>query len=448
MAEPENRLAQLEAKVTELAEQNDRLMSLMRGESERPEPPEDRVQPSGEDGSAAVDRRMAMRRLGTAAAAAVGLVAANGAFRPAGAADGDNVVVGGDYSGTSTSFNYGGGSGSDAIGALQGNNSDGAGIYGSTLTGAGLRGFASGSGGIAVKGRTTSESATPMLGELDNASGAGGVAVKGSTNTELGTALFGEVANSQAGGIGVLGDATGSSSKRGYGVRGDSLSPIGGGAGVLGSNGAGGIGVFGVSAQSGGIGVYAEGGDSLEAPGTGLLAVSPYGTPLRLSGAAIAVPPTSGSWTAGSFLVKDGALWYCIAGGAGSASEWVRLSGAFVPLDSPARAYDSRDADGKLAKGETRDVDVAAALAEIPASASAVLLNATVANTVSSGFLTLYPQGAPVPSTASVNYTAAGQIVGNNATVGLNGGQLTARVDGGPSGNSIDFILDAYGYYA
>lgn len=422
MRESEDRLAELEAKVTELAEQNARLQRLVGGAPSAPSATTESPTPT--EGTVAVDRRAAIRRLGGAAAAAVGLVAANGAVRPtaAAAADGDNVVVGGSYSGTETAFSFAGGSGSETNAALQAINSTGAAFYGSTTSGVGFRGFASGVDGVAVKGRATAGGATSILGE---------------------------VVNGDDGGVGVLGEATGSSSaQRGYGVRGNSNSIFGNGAGVLGSNGAGGVGVFGLSAEEGGIGVYAEGGDSLSVPGTGVLAVSHFGSPLRLSSAAISVPPTIGSWSAGSFLVRNGALWYCIASGTGSASEWVRLSGAFVPLESPTRVYDSRDGDGKLDKGETRDIDIAAATAAIPASASAVLLNATVANTVSSGFLTLYPQGSPVPTTSSVNYTAAGQIVGNNATVGLTGGQITARVDGGSSSNSIDVILDAYGYYA
>lgn len=446
------RISALEQKVQQLAEQNEKLLHRMTDEGGGAGGADAPVELADE--VAAMDRRHMLRRLGTAAAATVGLVAANGAVNPARAADGDPLEVGGSHTGDSeTQISYD--SGDPGVAAFRGSGGSGAGLYGFAGSGVGVRGFASGTGGIAVLARSRFSATTAMHGLLD-----GSVA---------GTAVHGEVDNEDEGGTGVLGEATGGSTVFGYGVRGitgDANTQWGagvrgfapdGGKGVEGVS-SDGFGVIGYANDEGGVGVYAEGGSSVSVRGTGLLAVSHYGPALQLSpsSVAITVPPDSGDWTAGQFLTKDGHVWYCISGGTGTDSEWVRLSSTFVPLATPDRIYDSRSGfdpagteKGKIGRGETRDID-AAFTGTIPSSASAILLNATVAATTNSGFVKLYPGGATEPDTASLNYTGAGQIIGNNATVGLSSGELTAKVDGGSSGssNELHLILDAYGYYA
>ncbi len=80
----------------------------------------------------------------------------------------------------------------------------------------------------------------------------------------------------------------------------------------------------------------------------------------------------------------------------------------------------------------------------IPASAKAVVGNATVVNFLSDGgFITLYPSGAPQPNASNLNFTA-NHIVPNSFTVGLGGaGAFNIFTSA-----STNFIIDITGYYA
>ncbi|MEP7338039.1 MAG: PQQ-dependent sugar dehydrogenase [Acidobacteriota bacterium] len=125
----------------------------------------------------------------------------------------------------------------------------------------------------------------------------------------------------------------------------------------------------------------------------------------------------------------------------------------FYPLPRPVRLLDTRAGQGNcdsvstpIAAGTSLSI-VARATCEsitIPASAQAVVGNLTVINqTAQIGYLTIYPDGQPVPLAANMIYEPGG-IISNNFTVALSGdGKFNVFAE-----RTIDVIVDISGYYA
>jgi hypothetical protein len=79
----------------------------------------------------------------------------------------------------------------------------------------------------------------------------------------------------------------------------------------------------------------------------------------------------------------------------------------------------------------------------VPTTASAAVLNVTVTNTMSSGFVTVFPAGITWPTVSNLNFVA-GQSVANLVTVPLS---ATGAVSIYSSGTSADVVVDVEGYY-
>ena len=117
----------------------------------------------------------------------------------------------------------------------------------------------------------------------------------------------------------------------------------------------------------------------------------------------------------------------------------------FFPLDPQVRKLDTRlpgPLTGKFQSGQTRTLKLTP---ELPAGATAALLNVTVTATASGGFLSLFPAGTTWPGTSSINWSAAGQTIGNNATVAVSAGGEVNIFCGGVSGRA-HVIVDLLGY--
>jgi hypothetical protein len=132
----------------------------------------------------------------------------------------------------------------------------------------------------------------------------------------------------------------------------------------------------------------------------------------------------------------------------------------YTPLTAPVRIADTRSAAvdpatyaGKtLADGGSLTIDIPTA--DVPANASAAVVNITAINPSNFGFLTVFPGGGTNPGTANVTF-AKGQTVGNLVTVGLGpdaatGSAQSFTVFNGPAagGGTADFTADLEGYYA
>jgi hypothetical protein len=118
-------------------------------------------------------------------------------------------------------------------------------------------------------------------------------------------------------------------------------------------------------------------------------------------------------------------------------------AGAYTPL-TPARILDTRSTGGTLAAGETRDLQVTGQGGVPATGVSAVVLNVTVTETTTGGYLTVFPSGTPKPLASNLNWspglTIPNQVivqVGSNGKVGLfQSGSGTAQV-----------IVDVAGYF-
>ena len=84
----------------------------------------------------------------------------------------------------------------------------------------------------------------------------------------------------------------------------------------------------------------------------------------------------------------------------------------------------------------------------VPADATGVIVNVTIVNPSAPGFLSLRPTGATgAPATSTVNFSAAGAIVPNSATVALGtGGSIQIWVEIAGSVGSADVLIDIVGY--
>jgi len=199
---------------------------------------------------------------------------------------------------------------------------------------------------------------------------------------------------------------------------------------LLGTHGGtNGVGVAGSASGTDAIGVYGR---------------STVGAALALGETPITtVPPTSGAWAAGSFLVKSGELWYCYTAGTGTASKWVKISAALKTLASPSRAYDSRSSS-PISGGQTRVIDLTAA--GVPDNSTAALISLQLINTVGAGFLSVYSASVGTlspPPFSTMQWSSAGQRLANEVTtaVSTTGG---IKVYGG---GKTDFFIDVVGYY-
>ena len=146
------------------------------------------------------------------------------------------------------------------------------------------------------------------------------------------------------------------------------------------------------------------------------------------------------------------------------------LEGYYTPTSAdgyaeiqPGRILDTRSGlnvtKAKIAEGQTAKLTVDGATATtdtatagnttepLPASGiTAVALNLTVTNTVESGVLTAYPDGATLPTASNLNYSA-GETVANAAVVPVGAdGKIDLSVTGN-AGTATDVIADVEGYY-
>ena len=123
----------------------------------------------------------------------------------------------------------------------------------------------------------------------------------------------------------------------------------------------------------------------------------------------------------------------------------------FVPLATPKRVLDTRPgnptADGAFAGTGLRPSSSTLALpiagrVGVPSDATAVVLNVTVTEATGSGFVTVYPCGAALPTASSLNYTA-GQTVANMVIAKIGAAGQVCLFNTNPT----QLIVDVTGYF-
>jgi uncharacterized repeat protein (TIGR01451 family) len=116
---------------------------------------------------------------------------------------------------------------------------------------------------------------------------------------------------------------------------------------------------------------------------------------------------------------------------------------------TPCRLLDTRGPIGPfggLALGASTDrILPMAGRCNIPSTARALSVNIAVTTATAPGNLRLYPAGAPLPASSSINYRA-GQTRSNNAVVAVNPiGELAVRCT--QASGTVHLILDVNGYF-
>ena len=262
-------------------------------------------------------------------------------------------------------------------------------------------------------------------------SGDGGFGVHGSADGWAGTGVLGHAGGNDA--VGVAGVAT--SGTDGVGVA-----------------GMGHIGVHASSESEMGVGLRA---DSML--GNAVVIAARGGSQLRLirdteweivGPSALPIHHDLGEIS----LDSRGDLFLCTA--AGTPGMWTRLNhqgAAFLP--NAERAFDSRDgrqpipgggAKGNLPKGGTRTIDLTVATG-LPADARAAIINLTVTDTTGPGYLSVYSGDASVsgaPTFSHINWTSSGQTIANTTTVTVDGGKVTVY-----AAQSTHVIIDVIGWH-
>jgi hypothetical protein len=122
------------------------------------------------------------------------------------------------------------------------------------------------------------------------------------------------------------------------------------------------------------------------------------------------------------------------------------LDGRFVTT-MPFRALDTRSGRGTggavhpLGEAHVLDLDLAAA--GVPADATSVVMNVTVANATTASYLTVWPTGDPFPASSNLNFDA-GQVTSSMVAVPI-GANRRIRIFN--AYGSTDVIVDITGWY-
>ena len=118
-------------------------------------------------------------------------------------------------------------------------------------------------------------------------------------------------------------------------------------------------------------------------------------------------------------------------------------TGRFVPAPA-ARILDTRTgfrSPGRLAAGQTLEVQVTGSDTGVPADASAVSINVTAINAATNSYVTVYPCSADRPLASTLNPSAGG-ISSNSVIVGLS----TTGTVCFYSPTDVDLVADLFGF--
>jgi hypothetical protein len=219
-------------------------------------------------------------------------------------------------------------------------------------------------------------------------------------------------------------------------------------------------GVYGYTSRPGGSGLI---GSSEGSDGTGAKLRGPRAA-LALLGTGITAPPAgTAAHSSGEIQFdQDGNFWACVV--PGSPGTWQKLAGpsaagAFHPID-PARVYDSRGAaftpgggqrmtrntDRTISVKDARNSAGAVTTADIvPAGATAIAYNITVAGPTGPNFLSVTPGGATSYTASTINF-AGGPDIANAAIVKIDSSRQVKVFCGDQTG-STHVIIDITGYF-
>jgi len=126
-----------------------------------------------------------------------------------------------------------------------------------------------------------------------------------------------------------------------------------------------------------------------------------------------------------------------------SASTLGMAAGGFAALP-PSRLLDTRETGPTLGSGQTRSLKVTGVGGVPSTNVSAVVLNVTVTETTSTGYLTVSPTGTTRPVVSNLNWST-GATIPNAVTVKVGTGGSIDLYQSGPG--TAQVIVDVAGYY-
>gem|GEM_PF-1078709 len=120
--------------------------------------------------------------------------------------------------------------------------------------------------------------------------------------------------------------------------------------------------------------------------------------------------------------------------------------GLYNPL-SPARLLDTRNGTGgfasALGSGQSISLQVAGRSGIPPAGAEAVILNVTVTDPSQNGYVTVWPEGAPLPVASNLNFVK-GQTIPNRVIVRLS---QSGKINLYNGGGTVHLVVDLNGWF-
>ena len=154
-------------------------------------------------------------------------------------------------------------------------------------------------------------------------------------------------------------------------------------------------------------------------------------------------PGTPGGPHAVGEMVVDsnGVLYLCVA--EGTPGTWIKVShGGIRLLNAPQRAYNSQTAGGRFAPGQIRNVTIAGAVPGVPSNALGIVATLQVFETVSTGYLTVWPAGVPRTSTSNITWFGPNQKLSGLSVVRIgSGGNISIYAS-----NRTHVIVDVSAY--
>ena len=120
------------------------------------------------------------------------------------------------------------------------------------------------------------------------------------------------------------------------------------------------------------------------------------------------------------------------------------VAGGFLYTTTPCRVIDTRAADGPALTAGVPRTFILTGRCGIPVTAGAIAANVTVTGATTGGHLTIFPTGAPLPITSTLNYTA-GRTRANNAILTLGATGAVTLSSSHPTG-AVHVLIDITGY--
>jgi hypothetical protein len=122
-----------------------------------------------------------------------------------------------------------------------------------------------------------------------------------------------------------------------------------------------------------------------------------------------------------------------------------QTGGAEMPmLTNPQRAVDTRSNGGPITSGSAMCFHIGG----IPTNATGVVLNVTTVGYGTPGWITIYPNGQPVPPTSTLNFDVSEYAMANGSIIALGtSGEVCVQVGTvNSAAGSAQVILDVVGY--